>query len=176
MKTRIVIFDLEATCDENNHDYPKETIEIGAVDNYGNEFDKFIKPIERPILTDFCRKLTTINQSDINLADGFPVVFKEFLEFLNLYKDDKLILFSWGIYDKFQLFNDLDLNNMEENKFFIDTYHQNLKEYFHDKKGYWPKGMKRVLKELKLNLDGTHHRGIDDSRNLMKIYNKINEG
>lgn len=174
MDKRIVIFDLEATCDEANK-FSREIIEIGAVDNYGNEFDKFVKPIEHPILTEFCKKLTTIKQSDINQANKFSDVFESFLEFLNLEQDDELILFSWGAYDKTQLFSDLELNDMSEDKVIINKHHQNLKEYFHDKMGYWPKGMKRVLKELKLPLDGTHHRGIDDSRNLMKIYNKINE-
>ena len=174
-KNKVIVFDLEATCEKDDRNYPKEIIEIGAVDNNGNEFDKFVKPIARPKLTEFCKNLTTINQSNIDNADRFPQVYKEFLQFIQKGNPETITLFSWGAYDKRQLLNDLELNNVTEGKNLILQNHQNLKEYFHDKKGYWPKGMKRVLKELHLPLDGTHHRGIDDSKNIMKIYKNITE-
>ncbi|WP_331281309.1 hypothetical protein [Paenibacillus sp. UNC451MF] len=34
-------------------------------------------------------------------------------------------------------------------------------------------GMERALHMLKLPLEGTHHRGIDDARNIAKIFAKI---
>jgi len=38
------------------------------------------------------------------------------------------------------------------------------------KKGY---GMKSMLSDLKLALDGRHHSGIDDSRNIAKILREL---
>ncbi|HWO78436.1 MAG TPA: 3'-5' exonuclease, partial [Bacillus sp. (in: firmicutes)] len=34
-------------------------------------------------------------------------------------------------------------------------------------------GMARALEMLKLPLEGTHHRGIDDARNIAKIFVRI---
>lgn len=34
-------------------------------------------------------------------------------------------------------------------------------------------GMERALKMLDLPLDGTHHRGIDDAKNIAKIFVRI---
>ena len=54
-----VIFDLEATCTENDREFQMETIEIGAVILDGNGtiigfHEEFIKPIVNPYLTYFC--------------------------------------------------------------------------------------------------------------------------
>ena len=48
-KERVVIFDLEATCHETDRSYPKEIIEIGAIDSEGVVFNSFIKPIKNPV-------------------------------------------------------------------------------------------------------------------------------
>lgn len=166
IKERVVIFDLEATCEENDKTYPKEIIEIGAIDNEGKEFSAFIKPIQRPILTDFCKKLTTINQEQVDEADGFNEVYPEFYEYFN-----GATLISWGAYDKNQLLKDLRLNKSNLGKAYIEANHINLKELFHEKMGYFPRGMKGEMRKLKIPMTGTHHRGIDDARNIMKIYN-----
>ena len=49
----------------------------------------------------------------------------------------------------------------------------NIKTYFQatvGKKGY---GMKTMLNDLKLELDGRHHSGIDDSKNITKILEEL---
>lgn len=168
IKDRIVIFDLEATCDLNNPNYPKEIIEIGAVDNFSKQFNSFIKPIREPILTDFCKKLTSIEQSDIDNARSFPEVYLEFYDF---FKGATLI--SWGAYDKKQLLADLKLNKMNLGVNYINENHINLKDLFFEKMGYPPRGMKLTMKQLGLIQDGVHHRGIDDAKNIKKIYNHL---
>lgn len=168
IKDRVVIFDLEATCEKNDRFYPKEIIEIGAVDNTGKQFNKFIKPIQKPILTDFCKELTSITQSDIDSAQTFKEVYPEFMEF---FKGATLI--SWGAYDKNQLVKDLDLNKITDGRAYILTNHINLKDLFAEKMGYSPKGMKSAMKQLDLRQEGIHHRGIDDAKNIKKIYHKL---
>lgn len=37
-------------------------------------------------------------------------------------------------------------------------------------------GMAGMLKRLKLNLEGRHHSGIDDCRNILRIVKKLREG
>lgn len=167
----IIIFDLEATCEKDNREYPKETIEIGAIDIKGREFSQFIKPIQKPILTDFCKELTTISQTDINTAQSFKLVYPKFY---NFFKDS--ILMSWSSYDKRQLIKDLKLNHMTLGIDYLNKNHFDLREYFHKVTGKKKvRSMKHAAAILHISLDGTHHRGIDDARNLLKIYNKLQE-
>lgn len=65
-----------------------EIIEIGAVlverDQLQiiDEFQTFIKPTKNPILTDFCKELTSITQKDIDSAPIFPIAIAEFKNWL----------------------------------------------------------------------------------------------
>lgn len=59
-----IIFDLEATCWAQKGPI-SEIIEIGAVKigpdlNTISEFSSFVKPMRNPILSDFCKELTSI--------------------------------------------------------------------------------------------------------------------
>ena len=54
------------------------------------------------------------------------------------------------------------------------TNHISLKHQYAEIKGLRkPIGMGRALKKERLELDGTHHRGIDDARNISKIFSKF---
>ncbi|MEM8890039.1 MAG: 3'-5' exonuclease, partial [Bacteroidota bacterium] len=81
---KYIIVDLEATCwKKREKGQINEIIEIGAVaiDEAGNElgeFAEFIKPKLNPILSDFCKELTSISQSEIDAAQSFPEVLKAF--------------------------------------------------------------------------------------------------
>ncbi|RNA18087.1 ERI1 exoribonuclease 3-like [Brachionus plicatilis] len=45
----------------------------------------------------------------------------------------------------------------------------NIKKSFAELTGHFPKGMPTMLQMLNLNLEGRHHSGIDDCRNIAKI-------
>lgn len=51
----------------------------------------------------------------------------------------------------------------------IETDHVNLKNEFAAWKGVRRCGMAKALEHLGLPLVGTHHRGIDDARNIARI-------
>ena len=51
--------------------------------------------------------------------------------------------------------------------------HLNLKRLFAEQRGLRPGGMREALRRLDLPLLGTHHRGIDDARNIARIAGKI---
>ena len=60
-----IIVDLEATCWENDRSIQNEIIEIGAVmvnaeQEIISEYVEFIKPINNPELSGFCKTLTSI--------------------------------------------------------------------------------------------------------------------
>ena len=86
----LVIIDFEATCEEDkNHQDPQEIIEFPAVvlDTRSLEtiaqFQRYVRPVLRPKLSDFCTKLTGITQEKVEEAEVFEVVLKEFVDWMN---------------------------------------------------------------------------------------------
>lgn len=92
-----IIFDLEATCWENDRTKQNEIIEIGAVKLNENlavigEFQTFIKPKLNPILSDFCKKLTSISQEEVDQAPSFGKAISHFQNWIG----SEYHLCSWG--------------------------------------------------------------------------------
>jgi len=167
-----IVLDLEATCwKEKRNDFQNEIIEIGALkineqQTIVESFSAFIKPTLNPELSSFCTTLTTIKQNDIDCAETFPIVLDQFLQWIDL--ASPYVLCSWGFYDKSQFKKDCHLHNLE-----IDWLknHISLKHQYAKIKGLKrPIGMGQALKKEKLILDGVHHRGIDDAKNISKIF------
>lgn len=164
----VVIFDLEATCDDKSlvFNFDNETIEIGAVKivDYEiiDEFSAFIKPRDTSI-TSFCTELTTITAADVAGASDFLTVLHDFGQFTGNAK-----ILSWGKYDQKQLAKDFLRHHTEPPKWL--SRHINLKSEFATFKGVRMCGMRRALAYCDIPLEGIHHRGIDDARNIAKIY------
>lgn len=169
---RFIIFDLEATCWKDQHAPDQmETIEIGAValDENGvveSEFGCFVRPVVHPKLSEFCRKLTSIAQSDVDGAQTFATEFTRFVRWAQGGEGD-LTLVSWGDFDPRQLQRDCARANVEYPASF--GHHVNIKQRFAEARNIKPVGMARALKLLDFPLTGTHHRGIDDARNIAAI-------
>lgn len=164
----LVLVDLEATCWEKDPPHPNETIEIGAVAwrpgrGAVDEFTTFVRPKLAPVLTEFCRALTTIKQEDVDTASGFPEALAAFLSWTKPYSP--LVMVSWGNYDHEQLRQDCVLHGIE----YPISAHANLKQVYSDVTGTGRCGMKRALRRAGLAMTGTHHRGIDDARNLVSL-------
>lgn len=165
-----IIVDLEATCGAKYENIRNEIIEIGAVkiNEQGQiigEFNEFIKPVLNPVLTKFCTDLTSIQQSDVDNAKDFKTILFRFLDWIG--KD--YLLLSWGNYDKNQFIKDCELHRVDSR---WALKHVNLKAMHSVKKQIKQMGMERALTFEWLHLDGTHHRGIDDARNIAKIFLK----
>jgi inhibitor of KinA sporulation pathway (predicted exonuclease) len=174
MKTtnKILIIDLEATCWEGNP--PKgqenEIIEIGAclLDIETGTISKnkgiLIAP-EYSKVSPFCTQLTTITQEmldekGISLEDANDILREE-------YDSENYTWASYGAYD-------LNMVKRQCTKFKIDypfaDDHINVKALFSEIKGLRKEvGMGGALKMLNFKLEGTHHRGVDDARNIAKI-------
>ncbi len=170
-----LIIDLEATCWEHRSKKSEnEIIEIGAVlldSGYKilDEFETFIMPVKNPILSEFCKELTSIKQEDINNAEIFPIAFKKFIgkvEEAAGCSIKNIVFCSWGYYDEKQLIKDCKLHNIE----YPFSIHRSLKHEFAERKGIKPMGMKKALRFCGIELEGTHHRGIDDAKNIAKIF------
>lgn len=173
---RYIIVDLEATCwERDRHQQSRmETIEIGAVlmadadAESTEEFSVFIKPVREPKLSDFCTELTTITQADVDGAAPFPIAFRQFLEWIG---PEPFIWCSWGAYDRTQLKQDCKNHGMAYPQ--AMERHLNLKPLFVKKHNNKRCGMKKAMEILGLEATGTHHRGIDDARNIAKIARTI---
>jgi len=189
MKT-LAIFDLEATCWENGVDdfgyeidkKVHEIIEIGAVrisrdtGEIINEFDIFVKPELHPYLSRFCRQLTSITQENVNSGCSFADATKQFNDWLDQYDDDYIL--AWGYYDRNQLIR--ESNNKAVDMIELETKlmrkYLNMKNQFAHVFNTKPGGLVKALNRLHLPFDGTHHRGIDDSKNIARIYKEVRDG
>ncbi|HLY26034.1 MAG TPA: 3'-5' exonuclease [Aggregatilineales bacterium] len=166
-----IIVDLEATCWKTGTDPARqEIIEIGAVMLTPGaaqpmpEFARFVRPVNEPVLSDFCVSLTGITQADVDGANPFDVVFGAFVTWIAA---EPFTLCSWGAYDLNQFRVDCSRHQIALPTTF--ERHINLKKAFAQWKGIKPCGMKAALEVLNLPLEGKHHRGIDDARNIAKI-------
>lgn len=171
---RYLIVDLEATCWQNEKDNSKmETIEIGALmlpeslELPAPEYQRFIRPFAHPILTEFCTQLTSITQETVDSADYFQTVFPDFVAWIEEQTRDEPFTFcSWGDYDYGQLKRDCARWGLD----FPASFDQriNLKRAY--KQVFKVRvGMADALGMLDMTLEGTHHRGIDDARNIARI-------
>ena len=183
MTKRFLVIDLEATCSQPPEApiprHVMETIEIGAVLLDASfapigELQTFVRPVRTPRLTAFCTKLTSIRQADVDEAPTFPEAMVALARFLG---DGARPLFcSWGDYDRNQLAQDAAYHRVSLP---LGSAHVNLKRRFSERldaenplrdprprKKY---GMAGALRERGLTLEGTHHRGIDDARNIARL-------
>ena len=177
--------DLEATCDEVSESEPPkslavvpdqmETIEIGLVVidletlDIVDEFKRFVRPQINPILTDFCKKLTSIQQADVDSAGTYAEVGQELGAFIARYPNAAWA--SWGDYDARQLEQDAGfaacpslleaVPHFSARKWHAGFYHNP------------PKSLKQTVKAMGLVWHGTYHRGIDDARNVASIVKEM---
>lgn len=168
-----LVLDLEATCcdQETIKRHEMEIIEIGAVmvEPQGltviDEFQTFIKPARYPVLTQFCQSLTSITQAQVDQAPGYVEASVLLKQWLSNYPN--AVFGSWGDYDRNQFKQDSKFHNVP---FPIAYPHVNLKQLFSEAQDS-PKryGMAEALQLAGIALEGTHHRGIDDARNIAKL-------
>lgn len=171
-----LVVDFEATCSSDSVDFPRiemEIIEIGAVilDENNEErgrYQAFIRPVKNPILTDFCKKLTTIKQSDVDSADTFVNAMIAFQKWITdtCGRNDYVFL-SWGNFDKNILKRQCVEENLRDVK--MINNHINAKEEFGKQNKIKPCGVSSALKYKKMDFVGTHHRALDDAINIAEL-------
>lgn len=163
-----LVVDLEATCDDLGA-VPRdesEIIEIGAVLVEGRalatvaELMLFVRPVLHPI-TPFCTRLTTITAEMVEHAPGFATQARRLAAF-----GDGALFCSWGNYDRNQLATDAARHGVAPP---LGPEHWNLKQAFSDALGTRKRlGNQEALRRIGLAPRGTHHRGIDDARNIAR--------
>jgi len=183
----ICVLDFEATCDEDNSTIQQEIIEFPSVlygwdvktkgFDYISEFREYCKPKTNPILTKFCTQLTKITQDKIDIADSFPNVIQRHYKWLvsligKKTANEKVLVLTVGEWDiKTMLPKECKMWNISSVPN-VYKYYINVKYMFQKVFKYNGKGMKSMLKELNLKLEGVHHSGLDDCKNTAKIVKK----
>jgi len=170
-----LVIDLEATTSQGGTAFPRtemETIEIGAVLVRASslepvdEFQSFVRPVRHPLLLPFCVELTGICQDMVERAPPFPEAFARMKKRMLSGRDGLVVWGSWGDFDAGQLRQDCVLHGLHYDM----PPHRDMKVALSEVHG-WRKryGMKKALTRCGLSLQGTHHRGIDDARNIARM-------
>jgi 3'-5' exoribonuclease 1 len=177
--------DLEATCDEvEESESPRplsvvpdqmETIEIGLVVidletlEIVDEFQRFVRPQINRTLTDFCSKLTSIQQADVDGARTYREVDEELRTFAARYPNAAWA--SWGDYDARQLERDAGLAMCPS--LLEGLPHFNARKWHAGLYDDRPKSLKHTIESFGMVWLGTYHRGIDDARNVASIVKEM---
>jgi inhibitor of KinA sporulation pathway (predicted exonuclease) len=181
----IVVLDFEATCQPGGAPAPQEVIEFPSVlvslreRAVLDEFSSFVRPVHHPTLSAFCTELTGIRQEEV---DGAPP-FLEVLARHQAWLAGHGLLESAGAEERFAFVTcgDWDLATMLPAQCGASAlptsalprvYRRwiNIKKiYIEQMKTTKANGMPAMLRGLGLELEGRHHRGIDDCRNIARI-------
>lgn len=169
---KLVVIDLESTCDEPRPRWQGEIIEVGVclldlqtlaiTDKRGI----LVKPDNTPI-TPFCTSLTTLTPELIE-REGISL-FQAMVILQEQYGIRERTWASWGDYDRNQLIKDCNAHKYGfpgEKSSHINIKNTLAVEYGWRSGG----GLDKALEKFGLTLEGTQHRGIDDANNIARIY------
>ncbi|SEN08169.1 Inhibitor of the KinA pathway to sporulation, predicted exonuclease [Pseudomonas sp. ok272] len=169
-----LVIDLEATTDEGGWPVTEmEIIEIGAtlVNRAGRELDhfqRFVRPLRRPLLTPFCRTLTRITQANIDTAQPLSEVWPVFERWLGQHQARLEGWASWGDYDRKQLLQEWQRLNLDS--LLGQVPHMNLKQRFAKARRLErPLGLNGALQLAGLQFSGQQHRALEDARNTARL-------
>lgn len=173
---QILVVDIEATCWSGSPPEGQETevIEIGlcVLDvASGERLEKrsiLVKP-ERSKISEFCTQLTSLTQKQVN-REG--ISFKQACALLEReYTSRKRVWASYGDYDR-SLFERQCRQRHVDYPF--SPAHINVKSLFGIMHALpYEVGMSRALQMCDLELEGQHHRGVDDAWNIALLLSKL---
>lgn len=168
-----ILFDLETTCwDEQPPTEVREIIEIGAIKlnqqgYFLGQFVCYVKPIYFPFLSSYCLQLTQISQVEINKAKSFGEVKNDFTTWIG---EEDYLLCAWGAQDRKQLVRECLLHGIDYD--WVEPYLDVKKKYHAIRKHSTYMGLKSSLMREGFEFEGTHHRALDDTLNMAKLFLK----
>lgn len=184
MSIYLCVLDFEATCwDGEPGKHKQEIIEFPSVlyeltpdkqVKHIGEFSKYVRPVLEPILSKFCTELTGITQDKVDLADPIELVYHEHHQWLitNTPPNSEIYIITCGAWD-LDIMLPKEIANKNLPYYSVYKRFINIKsefEYVYKVKAF---GMVNMLRHLNIPLEGKHHSGIDDTRNIAKILLKI---
>ncbi|NDJ85258.1 MAG: exonuclease domain-containing protein [Chloroflexi bacterium] len=173
---QIVVIDIEATCWKQRppDGQVNEIIEIGictldvATGERAEKESILVKP-ERSTISKFCTELTTLTPEQVE-QDG--ISFKKACQVLRKkYHTRRRTWASYGNYDR-QMFERQCAARRVEYPF--GATHLNIKNLFAIMMGLKHEiGLVQAIETLRLEMEGTHHRGHDDAWNTALLLARI---
>jgi len=171
---KVLVIDVESTCwappEYQPRDQISEIIEIGlaVVDIISLEITDNISILVRPQnsnLSKFCTKLTTLTQEQVDKGITFEEACKVLKKEFN---SENRTFVSWGDYDR-KMF---ERNSKDYGiRYPFGPRHHNLKNAFRLLHGLDTElGLDQALEFLGMKLQGIHHRGVDDAKNIANIF------
>ncbi|CAG5126773.1 unnamed protein product [Candidula unifasciata] len=198
--THLIILDFESTCWETDRTSPQEIIEFPAVllntqtGQIESEFHYFLQPSERPVLSEFCQKLTGITQDQVDNGIPLSLCLRKFTAWLRRLHVDKGLVCSGdksvqatrsdsqtvvnkGSTAAMVTWSDWDLGVclLYETKRKQMSRPPSLTQWIDLRATYKvfygrkPAGLNGALNELGITFDGRQHSGLDDARNTARL-------
>ena len=172
-----LVLDFEATCDEAKTPKPQEIIEFPVLKVNATTmeteatFHTYVQPTAHPTLTPFCTRLTGITQEMVNGKPSLLEVLNMFDQWMtteNLKDNANICFVTCGDWDlKTMLPGQCEYLERPVPPYFKKW--MNIKKAFSNITGSKAVSMVSMLQKLGLTLEGRHHSGIDDSKNIAKI-------
>lgn len=172
---QIMVIDIESTCWQGASPAGQESeiIEVGLclLDvASGERLEKrsiLVKP-ERSKVSDFCTRLTTLTQEQVDKGVDFANACSILR---NKYSSKDRVWASYGDYDRRQFEKQCSARKLT---YPFGFSHINVKTLFAVTHAFNEEvGMEVALELLNLPLEGTHHRGGDDAWNVAAILSKL---
>ena len=173
-----IVIDVEATCSADRRAVPRdemEIIELGAVLLDGDDlheidaFQCFVRPVRHPVLTPFCTQLTTITQQQVDAGLPFARAVAELTAFADRGRACEMC--SWGRFDRTILTRDCAWHGVPPPPFVghLDVKHDFRKQH----RLHRGLGVREALAHLGWTFSGTPHRGLDDARNIARLFRSL---
>jgi len=180
-----LVLDFESTCQEGERIDPQEIIEFPCLlvraDDLGlvDQFHEYVKPVGKPLLTNFCTDLTGITQDMIQDKDTFPGVLSRFVSWYTSHGLDPsnatfVTCGQWDLVSMLPqqcLYSGLALPQMLDVG--ISGEFVNIKLTYQNTTGKYGKGLQAMQKHLGLQFEGRLHSGIDDCRNILSVMKSL---
>ena len=166
---KFAVMDIEATCQEKGKIRPQEVIELPillidpeADSKLIDTFHVYIKPTMNPQLTDFCKELTGITQEQVDEGIHVTEAITKATEWMTKHLGDKIpLVCTCGDWDVLHLKEELSRHNYPP-PIWMETW-------CNIKKAAGGGTMMQMLEILRINHEGRHHSGIDDTKNIARI-------
>lgn len=133
-----------------------------------NPFHRFVRPTTNPLLSEQCKQNCGIEQAWVDKADTIDSVVTAFVEWVGQNLPGSVACVTCGNYD----LGTALLAESTLKSFGLPPWLRswiNIKVPFVEFFGGRPTGMKGMLSRLGLELQGRHHRGLDDAQNIARI-------
>eukprot|EP00730_Choanoeca_flexa_P012265 TRINITY_DN3816_c0_g1_i1.p1 TRINITY_DN3816_c0_g1~~TRINITY_DN3816_c0_g1_i1.p1 ORF type:complete len:198 (+),score=26.16 TRINITY_DN3816_c0_g1_i1:58-651(+) len=175
----LVILDFEATCEKDTRLNPQEIIEFPSVlidvrqGTIVDEFHTYVRPVHHVKLTAFCKELTGITQDQVDAGMTFSEAYVNHQLWLQQHGLDPDRPDQRGKSFAIVTCGDWDLKTCLPNQLRTSKKdsHLGYRQWINIKKAYpgrRVRGMVELLEKCGLQLEGRHHSGIDDTRNIAR--------